>query len=171
MDLSGYVSCRLEELFMLWPSGSRNSALRGWDHQVGLMEWRHWCLPTATVFPLFAWLKNARGWGDWSWQPWGDWSCLRCVLFFFHPPSCAAVIASSLLLPAAIEWDRERKGKSASAREKGKRKAGGVNTSTQHLLPGEEKGVRRRQRRDRWLESTKAWECVNVGVRIVKNKD
>jgi len=39
------------------------------------------------------------------------------VCFFFHPPSCAAVIASSLLLPAArerhLQNERERKGREA----------------------------------------------------------
>lgn len=136
MDLSGYFSCRLLDRSTKTPCGSVSSARCGWDHQVGLMERRPWCLPTATVFPLFAWLKNARGWGDWSWQPWGDWSCLPCALFFFffHPPSCAAVIASSLLLPAARERerhththrkDRERKGKRASVRGKGRKEVGG----------------------------------------------
>lgn len=56
---------------------------------------------------------------------------------------------------------------------------GGVNTATQHLLPGEEKRCMQERRlrwggrvTDRWLGrgdmSTKAWECVNVGVRIVE---
>lgn len=63
-------------------------------------------------------------------------------------------------------------------RGKGRDEEGGVNTTTQHLLPGEEKRFMQECRegvggvRDRWLGrgdmSTKARECVNVGVRIVE---
>lgn len=41
-------------------------------------------LPTATVLPLFAWLKNARGWGGGVDNPKGiEAVCLVCLFFFF----------------------------------------------------------------------------------------
>lgn len=49
--------------------------------------------------------------------------CLVCFFFsflFFHPPSCAAVIASSLLLPAATERERETHRKTEKEREREK---------------------------------------------------
>lgn len=116
------------------------------DHQVGLMELGTPMSSACNSFPAVCLVKkktkktevgpigvdNPEGIGA---------VCLVC--FFFHPPSCAAVIASSLLLPAATET-RTEKPREREKGEKGREgavgtKLRGVNTATQHLLPNEEK--------------------------------
>lgn len=67
-------------------------------------------LPTATVLPVFAWLKTPEvGVGGLTTLRGLKLFALCACFFFVHPPSCAAVIASSLLLPAATERERHRK--------------------------------------------------------------
>lgn len=116
------------------------------DHQVGLMEPGTPMSSGCNSFPAVCLVKKPEVGPIGVDNPEGIGAvCLVC--FFFHPPSCAAVIASSLLLPAATESrterqrDRERKGK-----KEGRvgTKQGGVNTATQHLLPCEEKRCRKR---------------------------
>lgn len=85
------------------------------DHQVGLMEPRTPMSSGCNSFPAVCLVKNPAVGPIGVDNPEGIGAvCLVC--FFFHPPSCAAVIASSLLLPAATETCTERLRESESER-------------------------------------------------------
>lgn len=87
------------------------------DHQVGLMEPGTPMSSGCNSFPAVCLVKKPEVRPIGVDNPEGIGAvCLVC--FFFHPPSCAAVIASSLLLPAATETCTEKQ------REKGKKERG-----------------------------------------------
>lgn len=91
------------------------------DHQVGLMEPRTPMSSGCNSFPAVCLVKNPEVGPIGVDNPEGIGAvCLVC--FFFHPPSCAAVIASSLLLPAATETCTERLRE--SERERGEKERG-----------------------------------------------
>lgn len=140
------------------PLGAQTPARWGWDHQVGLKKRAPTsatrCLPTATVFPSVCLVKKRQrlrwglgvcvcGGGDWSWQPWGGLSCFPCVLLFsfFFPPALMCSCYSLLPPPTSCQWERKRDQEKDREREwEGMVVVVvGVNITTQHLLPGEEK--------------------------------
>lgn len=185
------------------PLGAQTPARWGWDHQVGLKKRAP--LQPPDVFqlqqfsPLFAWLRNARGWG-------GVWGCvfvgggrlelttlrgfelfsLCASFFFFFPPALMCSCYSLLPPPTSCQWERKRE----SAKERpGERQGervrgyggGGGGSKHNHSTPAarwrekvcaEEKGG---GDRDRWLGrgdmSTKAENVLMWEWGLWKNKD